>query len=83
MYGVTADDSVRTNGIIASVIFQIAVHDDVDHSCGDVHDEGCHTNSDDIDEDQRFGYQAVELQSQGGAGTVEMQEQKQGTDAHG
>ena len=48
---ITADDAVSAYGVISSVILQIAVHDDIDHTGGDVHDERCHSYTDDGGQD--------------------------------
>ena len=47
--GIATDDAVCANGIVASVIFKVAVHDDVHHSGGDVHDKSRHAYTDDVD----------------------------------
>lgn len=45
--GITTDDPEGSDSVISSVVFQIAVHNDIHHTCGDVHDKSGHTDSDD------------------------------------
>ena len=45
--GITTDDPEGSDSVISSVVFQITVHNDIHHTCGDVHDKSGHTDSDD------------------------------------
>ena len=45
--GITTDDPIGSDSVISSVVFQIAVHNNIHHTCGDVHDKSGHTDSDD------------------------------------